>query len=64
MTFNNVLIGQAGGPTAVINQSLWGVVSTLYDSKKVGAVLGARQGVAGVLKGDLIALRATGRRRW
>ena len=64
MTFNNVLIGQAGGPTAVINQSLWGVVSTLYDSKKVGAVLGARQGVAGVLKGDLIDLRATGRRRW
>ena len=64
MTSNNVLIGQAGGPTAVINQSLWGVVSTLYDSRKVGALLGARQGVAGVLKGDLIDLRATGRRRW
>lgn len=64
MASNNVLIGQAGGPTAVINQSLWGVVSTLYDSKKVGAVLGARQGVAGVLKGDVIDLRATGRRRW
>ena len=60
----NVMIGQSGGPTAVINQSLWGAVSVFLDGVKVKGVLGARHGVDGVLKGDIVDLRATGRRRW
>lgn len=60
----NVMIGQSGGPTAVINQSLWGAVSTLMEAGQVREVLGARHGVDGVLAGDIVDLRATGRRRW
>ncbi len=60
----NILIGQSGGPTAVINQSLWGLVSTLHGERAVRHLLGARRGVEGLLAGDLVDLRATGRRRW
>ncbi len=42
----NVVIGQSGGPTAVINQSLVGAVEVLRDSGKVGRIMGARHGVA------------------
>jgi 6-phosphofructokinase 1 len=52
----NALIGQSGGPTCVINQSLVGIVETCLDSKKVGHVLGAVHGIQGLLKGQLIDL--------
>lgn len=52
----NALIGQSGGPTAVINQSLVGVVETLRDDKRVGKVLGALHGIQGVLAGKLVDL--------
>ncbi|MFN0241525.1 MAG: 6-phosphofructokinase [Planctomycetota bacterium] len=52
----NVLIGQSGGPTCVINQSLVGIVETCIDSKRVKRVLGAVHGIQGVLKGQLIDL--------
>ena len=52
----NALIGQSGGPTAVINQSLVGVVETLAGEKRVGKVLGALHGIQGVLAGKLIDL--------
>ena len=52
----NVLIGQSGGPTAVINQSLVGIVETCADAKGVGRVYGARHGIQGILKGDLVDL--------
>jgi 6-phosphofructokinase 1 len=45
----NAVIGQSGGPTAVINQSLVGVVETLKKSSKVGKILGARHGVSGIV---------------
>ncbi len=54
----NAVIGQSGGPTAVINQSLVGVVQGL---RKQGAgtpgspikkILGMRHGVSGLTKGD------------
>ncbi|MHC4892065.1 MAG: 6-phosphofructokinase, partial [Planctomycetota bacterium] len=52
----NVLIGQSGGPTAVINQSLVGIVEEALGSNKVGRVLGAVHGIKGVLEDNLIDL--------
>lgn len=52
---NNVLVGQSGGPTAVINSSLAGVYET---AKACGAphVYGMQYGIEGVLEGKLIDL--------
>ena len=61
----NAAIGQSGGPTAVINQSLAGVIeglrAGLAGSGKVGRIYGMRHGVRGLVKGsegllDLTAL--------
>jgi ATP-dependent phosphofructokinase / diphosphate-dependent phosphofructokinase len=50
----NAVIGQSGGPTAVINQSLAGVLDGLRvglaASGKVGRIFGMRHGVRGLLK--------------
>jgi 6-phosphofructokinase 1 len=51
----NAVIGQSGGPTAVINQSLVGVIeglkSGLCASGHVMRILGMRHGVRGLVKG-------------
>ena len=52
----NVVIGQSGGPTAVINQSLVGAVETLRDSDAVGRIMGARHGVAGIVAENFVDL--------
>jgi 6-phosphofructokinase 1 len=56
----NAVIGQSGGPTAVINQSLIGAVLALRDTlvRKgvVKRVFGMRHGVNGLVKDDLIDL--------
>lgn len=52
----NVVIGQSGGPTAVINQSMVGVVEALRGNGKVGQILGAHHAVAGIVKNDFIEL--------
>jgi 6-phosphofructokinase 1 len=48
----NAAIGQSGGPTAVINQSLAGVVEDLQGglvaSGTVKQILGMRHGVRGI----------------
>ena len=52
----NAVIGQSGGPTAVINQSLVGVIR---EAKKAGHILdllGARHAVRGIVNQDFIAL--------
>lgn len=54
----NVLVGQSGGPTSVINSSLAGVVETAMKSKAVGRVLGMRFGIEGVLGDHLVDLSA------
>ena len=50
----NAVIGQSGGPTAVINQSLAGVVeglrAGLAASGKVKTIFGMRHGVRGLVK--------------
>ncbi len=50
------VIGQAGGPTAVINQSLVGVVEGLRAGGLIGKVLGARHGVRGMINDDFADL--------
>lgn len=59
----NAVVGQSGGPTAVINQSLVGVVEGLrqglHASGHVGKILGMRHGVRGLVKGDFLDLTDT-----
>jgi len=52
----NVLVGQSGGPTAVINASLAGVVSEALNHECIEEVYGALNGVLGILQEDLIDL--------
>ncbi len=59
----NLLIAQSGGPTAVINASLAGLVSAAQDTGTFSRVLGLRHGILGALPGgegclDLTALDA------
>ncbi len=58
MPQGNAVIGQSGGPTAVINQSLVGVVEGLCAGKFAGKILGARHAVSGIKKDDFIDLTA------
>jgi ATP-dependent phosphofructokinase / diphosphate-dependent phosphofructokinase len=53
----NAVIGQSGGPTAVINQSLVGVVEGLAGSPLIDKVLGAHHAVSGIVKNDFIELQ-------
>lgn len=50
---NNIIVGQSGGPTAVINSSLAGVYQTAKD---LGAdkVYGMRHGVKGLLERNIV----------
>jgi 6-phosphofructokinase 1 len=57
MAKGNVLVGQSGGPTAVINASLMGIVDAASASKSVGEVLGMRFGIEGVLEERLVDLK-------
>ena len=50
----NMVIAQSGGPSMVINQSLVGAVLAARASGKVEKILGARHGVAGILKEDFL----------
>ena len=52
----NAVIGQSGGPTAVINQSLVGVVEGLKTAGFDGKILGAHHAVAGIVKGGMAGL--------
>jgi len=54
----NVLVGQSGGPTAVINASLAGIVSEALNHECVEEIYGALNGVLGILQEDLIDLAA------
>ena len=47
------IIGQSGGPTAVINSSALGVIETALDSGSITRVLGAAHGIKGVLDDKL-----------
>lgn len=54
----NVLVGQSGGPTAVINASLAGVVAEALNHSCIEEIYGCLNGVLGILQEDLIDLAA------
>lgn len=51
----NAIVGQSGGPTAVINASLAGVFKTAKDNG-IEKIYGMRHGLAGLLKEDYVEL--------
>jgi ATP-dependent phosphofructokinase / diphosphate-dependent phosphofructokinase len=56
MSPRKILVAQGGGPTAVINQSLAGVVLEARRQKMVDLVYGARHGVKGIVNEDFVDL--------
>jgi ATP-dependent phosphofructokinase / diphosphate-dependent phosphofructokinase len=56
MSSGKILVAQGGGPTAVINQSLVGVVLEARRFREVTRVYGARHGVRGVINEDFVDL--------
>lgn len=51
-----MVIGQSGGPTAVINQSLVGAILTARGQDTITGILGARHGIAGIMNEDFVDL--------
>ncbi len=54
----NLIIGQSGGATAVINSSLAGAVAEALAQAQIGEIYGMLDGVQGLLKERIIDLRA------
>lgn len=53
----NILVGQSGGPTAVINASLYGVIREgLRQTEQIGTIYGMVHGIEGFLEGDYVNL--------
>jgi 6-phosphofructokinase 1 len=52
----NVLVGQSGGPTAVINASVEGVIAEALNHDCIEEIYGALNGVLGILNEDFIDL--------
>jgi len=57
----NAVVGQSGGPTAVINQSLVGVIESVKKNRAIGRLLGARHGVRGIVREDFVDLKPLGK---
>ena len=54
MNMKNLIVGQSGGPTAVINSSLYGVVSEGLRQDSIGTVYGMINGIEGFLAGRIL----------
>ena len=52
----NLLVLQGGGPTPVLNASLYGVIAEARQHRAFRRICGARRGVAGLLSDDLLDL--------
>lgn len=52
----NAVVGQSGGPTAVINSSLAGIVDEALEHSEIQGVYGGVHGVLGMLREDFIDL--------
>ncbi len=52
----NLLVAQGGGPTAVINQSLVGVITEAKKYSSVDKILGAKYGVKGIMEEKFLDL--------
>ncbi len=56
-TKGNLAVGQSGGPTAVINSSLAGVIQEALEHDEIGEIYGMFRGIGGVLNDQFIDLR-------
>ena len=52
----SVIIGQSGGPSAVINASAYGVIKTALENETITKVYGAYHGIKGVLNDQLMIM--------
>ena len=60
MSRKNLIVGQSGGPTAVINSSLYGVVSEgMRHPEAIEHVYGMINGIEGFLKGTILDFEET-----
>jgi ATP-dependent phosphofructokinase / diphosphate-dependent phosphofructokinase len=57
----NMVVGQSGGPTCVINQSLVGLVAEAAKHTEIAGIYGAAFGVKGILAEDFVDLRKESR---
>ena len=57
MSKANMVVGQSGGPTGVINESLVGVIEEANKHPEIENLYGAIHAVAGIVKGDFIDLK-------
>ena len=60
----SALVMQSGGPTAVMNRSLFGLVDEAGRRGAYGALLGADHGIEGLLAGEVRDLETTPRPEW
>lgn len=58
MRRGNVIVGQSGGPTSVINSSLAGVIEGAREFAEMTGVFGMRWGIEGFMAGQIIDLGA------
>lgn len=49
----NMIIGQSGGPTAVINASLAGAIEYAFGAEEIGTVYGMVHGIQGLLEDNI-----------
>ena len=58
------IIGQSGGPTAVINASAYGAIRAGLDADCITKVYGASHGIVGVLNDELFVMDRRIRQSW
>ena len=63
-THHNLIIGQSGGATAVINASLVGAVKAALADARLEGIFGMLYGIEGLLKEELIDLRRQPNQVW
>ncbi len=61
---NNLIIGQSGGATAVINASLVGAVEAALKDTSIGNIYGMHHGIEGLLEEDIFDLRKQPAELW
>src|SRR5437868_15033123 len=64
ITRGNLIIGQSGGATAVINASLVGAIEAALKDAHFKNIYGMRYGIEGLLKEDIIDLRQQPAHLW
>ncbi|HVC90537.1 MAG TPA: diphosphate--fructose-6-phosphate 1-phosphotransferase [Acidobacteriaceae bacterium] len=52
----NLLVVQGGGPTPVLNATLSSILKEASQHRKIGRIFGAKSGVAGIARGEIISL--------